>query len=327
MRFLRLRRLPSTESFHRSLGCQGRASERNSPNFRGVSPPRSSPPQRRARAPLGRGRRRPPGPGRLSEAAAPGPARTGLRDVGAWGPARSYFPDPRRRRRRRRRRSGLGGAGGRGLRWEAPRLGLGPGPAPRRSERRFLGTDLQALVTGKDGCLQDLDHVIILLASLPPSGSLLPGSGHPSHASIPALPETVFKGLGLLRSVRIKICPGEGTTSSIQRTLWPRTHELEMEEILAARPSEPDRGDVTICSWQNFTFVIFSAARSPLLILILRMEGVRQKRSGDSPGETAKDRAALGFGAAALDSRCQCSFGGHFHREPWEMSGTEKMLT
>lgn len=42
--------------------------------------------------------------------------------------------------------------------------------------------------------------MIILLASL---ASCSLGSGHPSWASTPALPETVFKGLGLLRSLSI----------------------------------------------------------------------------------------------------------------------------
>ncbi|CAD7667551.1 unnamed protein product [Nyctereutes procyonoides] len=92
------------------------------------------------------------------------------------GPA-APLPSPRRRAR-------------------APRGGGGGGGPRGRVSRRRLAT----LVTGEDGCLQDPDRVIILLASL---ASCSLGSGHPSWASTPALPETVFKGLGLLRSLSI----------------------------------------------------------------------------------------------------------------------------
>lgn len=86
------------------------------------------------------------------------------------------------------------------------------------SSRYFLGFQVQtrrALVTGEDGCLQAPDHIIVLPASLAPCSL---GSGHPSRASTPALPEAVFKGLGLLRSVSI-LPPGKRDSVKVKVNL------------------------------------------------------------------------------------------------------------
>ncbi|XP_048970762.1 uncharacterized protein LOC125755831 [Canis lupus dingo] len=232
---------------HVELARAARAGERSAPNFRGVSPPRS-PPRGAGLALLGEGAAAAaPGAGRAERGPRPGPGARGAPGTsGSRAPLAAASPTPR------------GGDAGSAVREGAAcggrrRAPARPGPAPRiraQVSRRRLAT----LVTGEDGCLQDPDRVIILLASL---ASCSLGSGHPSWASTPALPETVFKGLGLLRS--LSILPPRRKDSvkvlllSSRRTTLAPWPQVRAEEIVEALPSEPSREDATICSWQNFT--------------------------------------------------------------------------
>ncbi|XP_066220483.1 collagen, type I, alpha 1b-like [Saccopteryx leptura] len=108
-----------------AAGASGRAGGRNSPNFRGVPTPRSSPCCAELVL-LGARAATAPGPAQVEQGARPaGAERPGRRGT---GPSEQRLPRPPRR------------------------LGPGPGPAPRGSERR-AGFGARQAEVGRGGCL------------------------------------------------------------------------------------------------------------------------------------------------------------------------------